>query len=87
MDKYKLISLLSSAAVAIVCFYAYFYGGQSVYPVSFALAGLFMAVAATSEVLSARSSGAKSALSYLRPSLFYILAVCAIAAALYLWSI
>ncbi len=85
MDKYRLVSLISSAAVAVVCFYAYFWGGARTYPISFLLAGIFMAAAATAEVMSAKKRGATGALSYLRPSLFYLLALGALGAAAYLF--
>ena len=85
MNKYRLTGMICTAAIAAVCFYAYFSGKEDSYAVVFAVTAVLFAISATAELLASRASGAAGALGYFRPAFFYVLAAAALAASLYLF--
>ena len=87
-DKYRLTAMAATAAVAAVCFWAYFAGGEAVYGYAFAAASALLAVAATAELFAARADGSKRAaspLGMMRPALLYVFAAAAAAMAVYIF--
>ncbi len=73
--KYRLAGLLASALAAVVCFFAYFKGGRESYAPCLFFAAACFAVVGTSELLLAKATGAGGVFQYLKPALFYIIAV------------
>ncbi len=81
MNRYKLIGIAAAAVTAAVCFYAYYSGGEEFYGIALILASASFAVTGWSEVMVTKRDG--GALSYMKPALFFVLALLTLAAAIW----
>lgn len=86
MNRYRIAGAAAAAVAAIICFYSYFTvknGGEIPYPLVFAAASVCFFAVGTAEFLISKNKKASGGLAYAKPVFFFIVAVAALAAAVW----